>query len=82
MLCFVELIIYIYDETDGIWEAKGYYDQVVKDNDEVQFTPHDVYGHFLRILLVSSTFLLCVLSYLTILLDRLLGVPKDMPTYD
>jgi len=32
LLHFVEFIIYINDETDGIWEAKGYYDQVVKDN--------------------------------------------------
>ena len=72
--------IYIFDETDKIWEVKGSYVQVVKDNDEVQFTPHDKYGHFLRILVVSNTvFLLCVLSsfkHFTILLDRLLGATR------
>jgi len=63
LLYFVGYRIYIYDETDKIWEVKGYYEQVVKDNEEVQFAPHDTYGHFLRILIVSSTFLLCVLSF-------------------
>jgi hypothetical protein len=83
---FVAFNIYIYDETDKIWEVKGYYQQVVKDNDKVQFTPHDVYGHFLRILIVSSTFLPCVLSFYKHFYNTsspnfrcyLVGIPKDV----
>ena len=79
LLYFVVYKIYIYDEADGIWEVKGCYEQVVKDNEEIRFAPHDTYGHVLSILIVSSTFLLCVLSFfkhLIILLVQVLGATR------